>query len=118
MADLHLSFAMTPYDRLLPLINGEVKPDGITLDYMGMPGSVPRVFYEQIKFQRYDVSEMSMSSYLRLRSIRWPYLMLPVYHNRNFSYAYVQIRPSAGIRPGHPEDLKGKRIGIGDYQQT
>jgi 4,5-dihydroxyphthalate decarboxylase len=118
MADLHLSFAMTPYDRLLPLINGEVKPDGIILDYMGMPGSVPRVFYEQIKFQRYDVSEMSMSSYLRLRSIRWPYLMLPVYHNRNFSYAYVQIRPSAGIRPGHPEDLKGKRIGIGDYQQS
>ena len=32
MADLHLSFAMTPYDRMMPLINGEVKPDGITLD--------------------------------------------------------------------------------------
>ena len=33
MADLRLSFAMTPYDRVLPLINGEVKPDGITLEY-------------------------------------------------------------------------------------
>ena len=61
MADLHLSFAMTPYDRMLPLINGEVKPDGITLEYQGMPGQVPGVFYDQLKFQRYDVSEMSMS---------------------------------------------------------
>ena len=66
MADIRLSFAMTPYDRILPLINGEVKPDGITLEYAGMPGGVPRVFYEQIKFQRYDLSEMSMSSYLRI----------------------------------------------------
>jgi 4,5-dihydroxyphthalate decarboxylase len=103
---------------MLPLIKGEVKPDGITLEYMGMPGGVPRVFYEQMKFQRYDLSEMSMSSYLRMRSIRWPYRMLPVYHNRNFSYSHINIRKSSGIRQGHPEDLKGKRVGIGDYQQS
>jgi 4,5-dihydroxyphthalate decarboxylase len=118
VADLKLSFAITPYDRVLPLISGEVKPDGITLEYQGLPGGVPRVFYEQIKFQRYDLSEMSMSSYLRMRSIHWPYLMLPVFHNRNFSYTYIHIRKGAGIRQDHPEDLKGKRIGIGDYQQS
>jgi 4,5-dihydroxyphthalate decarboxylase len=66
MLNIKMSFAMTPYDRVLPLINGEVKPDGIDLEYAGMPGSVPRVFYEQIKFQRYDISEMSMSSYLSI----------------------------------------------------
>ncbi len=109
---------MTPCDRVLPLINGEVKPDGITLEYQGMPGAVPRVFYEQIKFQRYDLSEMSLSSFLRMRSVHWPYRMLPVFHNRNFSYTYIRVRKDAGIRQGHPEDLKGKRIGIGDYQQT
>lgn len=109
---------MTPYDRVLPLINGEVKPDGIELEYAGMPGAVPRVFYEQIKFQRYDISEMSVSSFLRMRSIKWPYCMLPVFHNRNFSYTFIHIRLGSGIRQGHPEDLKGKRIGIGDYQQS
>ena len=41
MVDLHLSFAMTPYDRVISLITGEVKPAGITLEYMGMPGAVP-----------------------------------------------------------------------------
>ena len=118
MPDLRISMAMTPYDRVQPLINGEVKPDGIELEYAGMPGGVPRVFYEQIKFQRYDISEMSLSSYLRMRSIDWPYRMLPVFHNRNFSYTFIHIRQGAGIRQGHPEDLKGKKIGIGDYQQT
>jgi 4,5-dihydroxyphthalate decarboxylase len=116
--NLKLSLAITAYDRSLPLISGEVKPDGIDLEYAGMPGSVPRVFYEQIKFQRYDVSEMSLSSFLRMRAIKWPYRLLPVFHNRSFSYSFIHVRKSAGIRPGHPEDLKGKRIGIGDYQQT
>jgi 4,5-dihydroxyphthalate decarboxylase len=118
MADLHLSFAMTPYDRMLPLINGEVKPDGITLEYQGMPGAVPGVFYEQLKFQRYDVSEMSFSSFLIERAKGWPYRILPVFHNRNFSYTSIAIRLSSGIRQDHPEDLKGKRFAIGDYQQT
>ena len=118
MADIRLSFAMTAYDRVLPLINGEVKPDGITLDYAGMPGDIPRVFYDQIKFRRYDISEMSISSFLRLRPIGWPYRLLPVFHNRSFSYTGILVRRGSGIRRDHPEDLKGKRFGIGDYQQT
>ena len=118
MPDLSLSFAMTAYDRVQPLINGEVKVDGIQLDYQGMPGAVPRVFYDQIKFHRYDVSEMSMSSYLRMRPAGFPYRMLPVFHNRQFSYTNIYIRKSSGIRQDHPEDLKGKRFGIQDYQQS
>ena len=118
MGDLVLSFAMTPYDRVMPLITGEVKPDGITLDYQGMPGAVPGVFYDQIKFHRYDLSEFSMSSFLRTRQQGLPYRMMPIFHNRQFSYTNIYIRTGAGIRQDHPEDLKGKRIGIGDYQQS
>ncbi len=118
MADITLTFSATPYDRLLPLITGEVKPDGITLDFMPSPGGVPTLFYNQMKFQRYDLSEMSMSSFLRMRSIEWPYRLLPVFHNRNFSYAYIHIRKDSGIQQNHPEELKGRRIGIGDYQQS
>jgi 4,5-dihydroxyphthalate decarboxylase len=118
MTDLHLSFAMTPYDRVLPLITGEVKPAGITLDYQGMPGAVPGVFYDQLKFQRYDLSEMSFSSFLVERAKGWPYRILPVFHNRQFFYTTIVIRRSSGIRVGHPEDLKGKRFAVGDYQQS
>src|SRR5919205_302145 len=101
MADLHLSFAMTPYDRVLPLITGEVKPAGIRL-----------------KYQRYDVSEMSFSSFLVERAKGWPYRILPVFHNRQFFYTTIVIRLSSGIRQDHPEDLKGKRFAVGDYQQS
>ena len=118
MPDLTLSFAMTPYDRVLPLITGEVKPAGITLDYQGMPGAVPGVFYDQIKHLRYDLSEFSFSSFLTEKGKGFPYRILPVFHNRNFSYTRIVIRKSSGIRQDHPEDIKGKRFAVGDYQQT
>ena len=118
MSDIHLSFAMTPYDRVLPLITGEVKPAGITLDYQGMPGAVPGVFYDQIKFQRYDLSEFSFSSFLTEKGKGFPYRILPVFHNRNFSYTRIVIRKSSGIRQDHPEDIRSKRFAVGDYQQT
>jgi 4,5-dihydroxyphthalate decarboxylase len=118
MPDLVMSFAMTPYDRVMPLITGEVKPVGITLEYLGMPGGVPQVFFDQIKYQRYDLSEFSMSSFMVERGHGYPYRLLPVFHNRNFSYCGVVIRKSSGIRQDHPEDLKGKRFALMDYQQT
>ena len=121
MADLNLTFAITPYDRVLPLLYGEVKPSGITLDVdpaTRQAVSVPRLFYEQIKFQRHDVSEMSFSSYLIERAKGWPYVALPVFHNRNFRYTNIAIRTEAGISQDHPEDLKGKRFAIPDYQMS
>lgn len=116
--DLTLSLAINPYDRVLPLTTGDVKPGGIRLDYVGMPGGNGVVFYDQLKFSRYDISEMSISSFLVQRARGWPYRMLPVFHNRNFSYTDIVVRVGSGIRVDHPEDLKGKRFAIRDYQQT
>jgi 4,5-dihydroxyphthalate decarboxylase len=44
--------------------------------------------------------------------------MLPVFHNRNIVYPYFTIRAASGIRQDHPEDLKGKRMALGYYEQT
>jgi 4,5-dihydroxyphthalate decarboxylase len=76
------------------------------------------VFYDQLKFQRYDLSEMSFSSFLVERAKGFPYRLLPVFHNRNFSYTTIAIRKSSGIRQDHPDDLRGKTFAVGDYQQT
>jgi len=123
VSDLTLSFAISPYDRVLPLISGEVKPSGIRLEYEpntspSASSPVPRLFFEQIKYQRYDVSEMSFSSYLIERPKGFPYLALPVFHNRNFRYTNLVVRDGSGIRQDHPEDLKGKRFSIPDYQMS
>ena len=123
MSDINLSFAITPYDRVLPLISGEVKPSGIVLEYEPNPSPssaspVPRMFFEQIKYQRYDVSEMSFSSFLIERAKGWPYVALPVFHNRNFRYTGIVVRDGSGIRRDQPDDLKGKRFSVPDYQMS
>jgi 4,5-dihydroxyphthalate decarboxylase len=123
LSDINLSFAITPYDRVQPLITGEVKPSGIVLEYEPNPSPssaspVPRMFFEQIKYQRYDVSEMSFSSFLIERAKGWPYVALPVFHNRNFRYSGIVVRDGAGIRRDAPEDLKGKRFSVPDYQMS
>ena len=117
MGAVSLTLAMNPYDRVRPLIDGEVRIEGVELDYVGFPGGVD-VFYDQLKFNRYDVSEMSISSFFRARQQGWGYRMLPVLHNRNFYYTQILIRRGSGIRQDHPEDLLGKRVGVADYQQS
>src|SRR5712692_10058587 len=112
MDEIELSRAVSPYDRIEPLLTGQEKPEGITLRYFRLPG--PDVFVRQLKFSQFDVSEMSFSSFLRARSQGWPYRALPIFHNRNFSYTRILIRRSSGIRVDHPEDLKGKRVGVAD----
>jgi 4,5-dihydroxyphthalate decarboxylase len=118
-----LSFAISPYDRAQPLITGEVKPSGIVLEYESNPSPsstspVPRIFFEQIKYQRYDVSEMSFSSFLIERAKGWPYVALPVFHNRNFRYTGIVVRDGSGIARDQPIELKGKRFSIPDYQMS
>jgi 4,5-dihydroxyphthalate decarboxylase len=61
---------------------------------------------------------MSFSSFLIERAKGWPYVALPVFHNRNFRYTGVVVRNGSGIRQDHPEDLKGKRFSIPDYQMS
>ena len=114
MADLTLTFAMTPYDRVQPLMSGEVKPEGIALEYTNLPS--PDIFYRQSKFSQFDVSEMSFSAFLIARAQGWPFRMLPVFHNRGFFYTTILTRRAAGIR--RPEDLKGKRFGVAEYAQS
>ena len=114
MADLNLTFSMTPYDRIQPLLNGDVKPDGINLEYSNIPS--PDIFYRQSKFQQFDVSEMSFSAFLIARAKGWPFRMLPVFHNRGFYYTTIVVRKAAGIKK--PEDLKGKRFGVAEYAQS
>jgi 4,5-dihydroxyphthalate decarboxylase len=114
MRDLELSFSINQYDRLAPLLTGEVKAQGITLNFYPLAG--PDIFYRQLKFSQFDVSEMSFSSFLMARERGWGYRALPVFHHREFEYTKLLIRKDRGVE--QPEDLKGKKIGTGDYQQT
>ena len=112
---LELSIALTNNPRTWPVLDGRVKPDAIDLVTTVLGPS--EMFWRQLRFAEFDVSEMSVSSLLMARSHgddRW--LGIPVFTTRRFFHTNLLVRKDAHI--DEPADLKGKRVGVPEYQQT
>ncbi len=112
---LQLSIGMASNPRSWPVLDGRVKPDGIELTCNVVP--VSELFWRQLRFAEFDVSEMSFSSLLMTiarGNERW--VGLPIFTTREFFHTRMLVRRDAGIE--RPEDLKGKRVGVPEYQQT
>jgi 4,5-dihydroxyphthalate decarboxylase len=112
---LELSIALSDNENTRPLLEGRVGAEGIRL----IPTAVhpSEMFWRQLKFGEFDVSEMSMSS-LIIATARGPtpWVALPVFTSRAFFQTWAWVRADAGI--SKPEDLRGKRVGVPEYQQT
>src|SRR5258708_40109108 len=75
------------------------------------------VFHRAFKHQEFDVCELSFSSYLRtVDAGTSPYVGIPAFVSRLFRHSGIYIRTDRGIR--EPADLKGKLIGLPEYQIT
>jgi len=112
---LELSIALSDNERTRPLIEGRVVPQGIKL----VPTMVhpSEMFWRQLRFAEFDVSEMSMSSLIISVSrgdSRW--VAIPVFTMRKFFHTSIIVRTDSGITT--PAELRGKRIGVPEYQQT
>ncbi len=115
MPALRLTLACWDYDRTRALADGRVRPDGIELVYLSQP--VEETFFRMMRFREYDCSEMSLSSYVAsLNQDNPPFIAIPAFPSRFFRHSCVFISAKSGIR--RPEDLKGKRIGVPEYQMT
>jgi 4,5-dihydroxyphthalate decarboxylase len=112
---IELTLACGRYDRTQPLIDGRVQPDGVDLTFLPLrPGET---FWRMLNHGEFDASEMSLSSYTILRSEGdTRFIAIPVFPSRVFRHAAVYVRADSGIE--RPEDLKGKCVGVGDYQMT
>ncbi len=113
--NLQLSIGITNNPRTWPIIDGTVKPDGIDL----IPTIVhpSELFWRQLHFAEFAVSEMSCSSFMIITGQGdTRFLGLPIFTTRRFFHTFILVRKKAGIEK--PEDLKGKRVGVPEYQQT
>jgi 4,5-dihydroxyphthalate decarboxylase len=112
---IELSIALSENENTRAVLDGRVAPDGIRLYPTAMHPS--EMFWRQLKFAEFDVSEMSMSSLtIATARGRTPWVMLPVFTTREFFHLRALIRVASGIQA--PADLKGKRVGVPEYQQT
>jgi 4,5-dihydroxyphthalate decarboxylase len=112
---LHLSLSCPPYDRVIPLVYGQIAPEGISLHYI--PLAVEEIFWRQLRHQEFDVSESSLSSYVMLRSRGDErFIGIPVFSSRLFRHSCVFINKHKGI--SRPQDLKERLVGVPEYQIT
>ena len=115
MTKLSLTFACESYDRIRALQDGRVRPEGIDLNIVALP--VEETFYRQARYREFDVSEMSLSSYLLTLDLdEPPFVALPVFPSRMFRHQSIYVNRDSGIR--EPADLIGKRVGVPEYQLT
>ena len=112
---LELSMALSDNDRTRPIINGSTKNEGMLLRATVVHPS--EMFWRQLKFADFDVSEMSMSSLLIAAAkgdTTWA--AIPVFTSRMFFHTRALVRADRGIEK--PADLRGKRVAVPEYQQT
>jgi 4,5-dihydroxyphthalate decarboxylase len=116
MGNLALTMACGPYDRTQALLDGTVRPEGIDLTYLPIQ-SPPEIFARMIAKQSFDLSEMSCSMYMILRTRGdFPFVALPIFPSRLFRHGFVFVNAARGITK--PKDLEGRNVGVPEYRQT
>ncbi|GAB2890422.1 ABC transporter substrate-binding protein [Paraburkholderia jirisanensis] len=115
MNKLQLSVAVGNYDRMRPLVDGDVQIDGVTPVFMLQDPE--EIFFRAFRHADYDICELSLSSYsVKTAAGVSPYIAVPIFPSRAFRHTSIYVRSDRGIE--RPQDLKGKRIGVPEYQLT
>src|ERR1700751_3673141 len=114
MAKLNLSVAVGDYDRPRALIDGSVAIDGVDPIYMTL---VPEeIFFRAFRAAEFDICELSLSSYtIKTAQNDSPYIAVPAFVSRAFRHTAIYVRTD---RVKKPEDLKGRKVGLPEYQLT
>jgi 4,5-dihydroxyphthalate decarboxylase len=111
--DLELTLLLADYHRTRPLLSGEVTAEGLKLQPQRAETgqACMRPVYEE-----FDIAEMSLSWYMMARCRNEPVIALPIFPLRMQIHPYIFCSAASGIE--HPEDLKGKKIGMDEYRLT
>ena len=110
-----LRFACSLYDRMLPLYTGEVRAEGVELEFVAND-SVREIFDRMGREQAFDASEMSASEFItRVAAGDRSFVAIPVFPSRVFRHGFICVNKE---RIRAPRDLAGKRIGVPLWTMT
>ena len=114
MSKLKLSVSIGNYDRTLALKDGRVGIEGCDINVVSLEPE--EAFHRAFRYEEFDVTEISMSSHM-MTTARGDnqYVGIPAFLSRVFRHSGIYVRTD---RIRTPEDLKGKIIGVPEYQIT
>jgi 4,5-dihydroxyphthalate decarboxylase len=114
MSKLQLSVAVGNYDRVRPLMDGAIRIDGVDPVFMNLPPE--EIFFRAFRSMDFDICELSLSSFtLKTAEGNCPYVGVPAFVSRAFRHNSIYVRKD---RIRVPADLKGRRVGLPEYQLT
>lgn len=112
---LPLTCAISEYDHVHDLVSGKVRAEGISLQMLSFP--VEEIFFRALRFEEFDIAEMSMGRYSALTSQGdRRFVAIPVFPSRVFRHSSIYVRGDGDIH--QPADLRGKTIGVPEWAQT
>jgi 4,5-dihydroxyphthalate decarboxylase len=127
MSPLPITLACGPYDRTRALADGRVTIAGAGLRYLTLDPE--EVFFRMVTHGEFDVSEMSLATYLVTRDkaaesgVPAPFVAIPVFPSRMFRHTSVYVNrdrlPAAGGDPAAAVlALNGATVGVAEWQLT
>jgi 4,5-dihydroxyphthalate decarboxylase len=115
MALVPLTLACGNYDRVWPLADRRVRPEGIDLNLITLEPE--ECFWRMLNHAEFDAAEMSLASYTIAKACGDDrFVGVPVFLSRSFRHSSIYIREDSAIT--EPADLGGKRVGVPEYQMT
>jgi 4,5-dihydroxyphthalate decarboxylase len=114
MSKLALSVAIGDYDRNRPLIDGAMRIDGVDPVFMTLYPE--EIFFRALRTYDFDICELSLSSFtVKTAAGDNPYVGIPCFVSRAFRHTSIYVRTD---RIREPKDLKGRKVGVPEYQLT
>jgi 4,5-dihydroxyphthalate decarboxylase len=115
MSKLPLTFACGLYDRMLALYTGDVRVEGVDLNFL-VDDNPRNIFDRMAAAQEFDASEFSSSEYIsRFVAQKCPFVAIPVFASRMFRHSFIFVNRK---HIKNAKDLEGKRVGVPVYTMT
>jgi 4,5-dihydroxyphthalate decarboxylase len=113
MSPLEIEFPIMRYDITMPLLEGRVAIDGVTLKPVKSSSMINKED-PKMKAGDFGFCDLNIGYFLPAIEAGWEIIGLPVFSKRKPVYQLIFCHADAKIQS--PSDLKGKRIGSRTYR--
>src|SRR6516165_816134 len=109
MPELKLKVVTRTQGNNQALKDGTVKPRVCEFEFVEVDPLID-AFRRMVRGLEFDVSEMSLTTYVTARAFGKRFMALPIFLVRAFHHGAILYNTKSGMKT--PKDLEGKRVGV------